>query len=518
MSPPSTPARTACAGESNGDIVSRGSGQVRIGQTEDSLTVRVVFENPWVRAGALLASLVFISLLLMMVSSVLVPLFFAFIVAYAFDPLIDIFERWRVRRMTAILGLVAILCASGLSLPLFIVPGLITEGEKLAQSAASGLKKGWIDSVLERLPLELVVDQLDALAKPQGTVESIETREQKLARELVASQEAFRSPTATATATATAPAGTLPPVSTAPKGFSDVSAEGTPADPNPEHESVRAQLLRRIGDVIKQNAATFIVSNIDEIAGAGQEVGSRAAGVVGSLFGLLLTGAVFIGNVLLFVFMTVYLLNDYDRIIAVGDDLVPPRHRANVRRIMRQVDMQLRAFFRGQGLVCLFLGVMYGAGMLFSEVPFAIPLAIFGGVVSFVPYLGLALTIGPASILTLLVHGIDWHVGGVIATFCVANFLEGNFITPKVVGGQVGLGPVWVILAIMVFGGMFGFVGLLIAVPVAAVLKVVMEELLVAYRTSAFFGPELSLADVSPPLLASPEEDTGASPLETDVR
>lgn len=490
-----------------------GRDRSELGQTEGSIAVRVVFENPWVRAGALLASLVFIGLLLMMLSSVLVPLFFAFIVAYAFDPLIDIFERWRVRRMTAILGLVAILCAAGLSLPLFIVPGLITEGEKLAQSAASGIKEEWLDRVLERLPLELVVEQLDALAKPQGAEESTETREQRLARELVASKEAFRSPT-----TATPP-GTLPPVSTLPKDFTDVSAAGVPSDQSPEHESVRAQLLRRIGDVIKQNAATFIVSNIDEIAGAGQEVGSRAAGVVGSVFGFLLAGAVFIGNVLLFVFMTVYLLNDYDHIVAVGDGLVPPRHRAHVRRIMKQVDMQLRAFFRGQGLVCLCLGVMYGAGMLFSEVPFAIPLAIFGGLVSFVPYLGLALTIGPASILTLLVHGIDWRVGGVIATFCVANFLEGNFITPKVVGSQVGLGPVWVILAIMVFGGMFGFVGLLVAVPVAAVLKVVIEELVDLYKTSAFFGPEPSLAGAPPALAASPEEeDTGASPVETDAR
>ncbi len=110
-----------------------------------------------------------------------------------------------------------------------------------------------------------------------------------------------------------------------------------------------------------------------------------------------------------------------------------------------------------------------------------------GGAVSFVPFLGLALTIGPAVLLTLLNYGFDWHVIGVVATLLIAQGLEGNVITPRIMGQQVGLAPVWVILAIMVFGSTLGFTGLLLAVPIAAVLKVLVVEGHAEYLKSEFF-------------------------------
>lgn len=482
--------------------------------------MREVFQNVWVRAGALLAALIVLTLSAYLLRGVLAPVFFAFIVAFAFDPVVDVLQRIKIPRIVGAFMLLGVLFLAALSLPLFILPGLITEGEKLASRAAAGLQDQWIDHVLERLPLDAVMEELDSLAKtPIATNVPPPTHEEQLIRKYLQSEEALRtsgtlgtagaSGAATGALAGTAAGITLPSTATL-SPASPVTAtpiESTPANPNQPHH-LRTQLLQKIGEIINRNAMGFVVSNIGQIAGAGQNVGLKAADVVGSLLSWLLSSAVFIGDVALFLFMTIYLLNDYDHIIRACDDLTPPRFRKTLRRTMRKIDLQLRAFFRGQGMVCLCLGTMYGTGLVLCEAPFAVPLAIFGGVASFVPYLGLALTILPASLLTILVHGLDWHLGGVVATFCVANFLEGNFITPAIVGKQVGLAPVWVILAIMVFGGTFGFTGLLLAVPLAAVLKVIAEELLVVYRASAFFGAEPSL--VALPLPAGEAEESMA--------
>lgn len=434
--------------------------------------MRIVFENPWVRAGGLAALVVLMGLLAYLLSAVLVPLFFAFIVAYAFDPLIDLFERIKVRRMVGILSLLLFLFGAMMSVPIFVIPGLITEGEKLASRAATGLQDQWLDRALEKLPITQLIDQLETMSTaPDSSVQAPLTEEEAILRKHLRATDALNR-----------------------AGF-DPAAGTTPETNEAAEQNVRVRLLEQIGEIVRKNATTFVASNIREILGAGQTVGSTAAGVIGSVVSLLYGGAIFAGNVALFLFVTIYLLNDYDHIIAACDDLVPPRKRPQVRRIMGKIDQQLRAFFRGQGMVCACLGTMYCIGFLACGVPFAVPLAIFGGLASFVPYLGLALTIGPAVVLTLLVNGIDWHILGVLGTFALAQFMEGNFITPAIVGKQVGLGPVWVILAVMVFGSTLGFTGLLIAVPIAAVLKVLIGELLAYYRASALFGAESSPPD-----------------------
>ena len=138
-------------------------------------------------------------------------------------------------------------------------------------------------------------------------------------------------------------------------------------------------------------------------------------------------------------------------------------------------------------MVCLCLGVMYAVGLFASGVPFAILLAAFGALASFVPYLGIVLTILPATTLCVIEHGLSGHVIGVLATFVIAQMLEGTLITPKIVGEKVGLNPVWVILAILVFGNALGFLGLLLAVPIAASLKVLVVEAVSYYRDSPVF-------------------------------
>jgi len=245
-------------------------------------------------------------------------------------------------------------------------------------------------------------------------------------------------------------------------------------------------LLRSaLREKVSTDSATFLKSFIPQWKDAGTSI-IRMLGLIGDAF---LSSFLIIGNFVLFAFVAIYLLKDYDHIVASCDDLVPHRNRKKVRTIMSNIDRQLRSFLRGQVTVCCCLGVMYAIGFVIAGVPFALLLALMGALFSFVPYLGLILTIGPAVLLTVLTYGpFNWHVGAVLATFAIAQFLEGNFLTPRIVGSQVGLGPVWVILAIMVFGSTLGFAGLLLAVPIAAVLKVLLNEAMNYYRTSDFFS------------------------------
>jgi predicted PurR-regulated permease PerM len=129
---------------------------------------------------------------------------------------------------------------------------------------------------------------------------------------------------------------------------------------------------------------------------------------------------------------------------------------------------------------------------MIAGVPFWFLVAFFGGLSCFIPYVGVALTAITALFLTYLGHHtLDWHLAVVLGTVILAQVLEGNFLTPKIVGDQVGLNPVWVILAVLVFGNFLGFLGLLLAVPIAATLKVLVVEVVERYKKSPVYtgGP-----------------------------
>jgi len=189
-----------------------------------------------------------------------------------------------------------------------------------------------------------------------------------------------------------------------------------------------------------------------------------------------------------------YLLKDYDRVIEHGRGLVPPRWRPKVVKIAGDIDSQLQAFFRGQLMVMGILAVIYSVGFLICGVPFAIAIAIVGGLLNIVPYLGPLLTYIPVALLTWMAHGLDWRIGGALLTIFLAQALESNVLTPNIVGSQVGLHPVWVILAIIVFSGAFGFVGLLLAVPIAATLKVLVVEGVDWYKNSSYYKGQEEVA------------------------
>lgn len=173
--------------------------------------------------------------------------------------------------------------------------------------------------------------------------------------------------------------------------------------------------------------------------------------------------------------ITFYLLRDWDFIMSHFAALVPSAQQDTVYKLARETDEVLGAFLRGQILVMLALAVIYSVGLGIVGLKFAIAIGVVSGLVSFVPYLGFVFGIVLAS-LTVVLEADPWlRLIGVVATFVVAQMIEGSVLTPKLVGDRIGLHPVMVIFAVAAGGQLFGFFGILLALPAAAVLSVLVR-------------------------------------------
>ena len=182
-----------------------------------------------------------------------------------------------------------------------------------------------------------------------------------------------------------------------------------------------------------------------------------------------------------------YLLRDWDRMVAVIDDLMPRHHAATIRELAGEVNQTLSGFMRGQALVCLILGIFYAVALSLVGLNFGLVVGLGAGLISFIPYVG-SIVGFVTSIGIALGQFDDWTMWLVVAViFVLGQAVEGNFLTPKLVGDSVGLHPVWIVFALLAAGSLFGFTGLLLAVPVAAVIGVVVRFFLRQYRRSPYF-------------------------------
>ena len=191
-----------------------------------------------------------------------------------------------------------------------------------------------------------------------------------------------------------------------------------------------------------------------------------------------------------------YLLMDWDRMITRIDSLLPRDHAPVIRRLAREIDVVLAGFVRGQLSVCLAMGVYYGTALMLAGLQFGLIIGAIAGAITVIPYIGAL--IGGALAIGLAFYQFwgDWlSIGIVAAIFGLGQFLEGNVITPRLVGKSVGLHPVWLMLALSIFGTVFGFVGLLVAVPVAAALGVLTRFALAQYRFSPLYRGSDELGD-----------------------
>ncbi len=210
---------------------------------------------------------------------------------------------------------------------------------------------------------------------------------------------------------------------------------------------------------------------------------ARYGDMVGSWSGKLLLGVGKSGSVLaaavlslfLIPILTFYMLRDWDSFITHVGALVPHSQRDTVFGLARETNDVLGAFLRGQVLVMMALSAIYCLGLWLLGLEFAIAIGVVAGLVSFVPYLGFVIGIGLAGLTVILEPNPLWNLVGVVATFAIAQAIEGSLLTPKLVGDRIGLHPVLVIFAVAAGGQLFGFFGILLALPAAAVLSVLIR-------------------------------------------
>ncbi len=183
-----------------------------------------------------------------------------------------------------------------------------------------------------------------------------------------------------------------------------------------------------------------------------------------------------------------YLLRDWDRMVARIDTWLPRASADTIRAQMREADRTLSGFARGQALVCLILAALYGVGLSVVGLKSGFVVGVIIGAITFIPYVG---TIGGAilSVGLAMLQFPDWiSVAEVAGVFAIGHAIEGNLLQPLLVGDRVGLHPVWVIFALLAGGSLFGFIGLLLAIPVAAVIGVIVRYALSQYLAGPLYG------------------------------
>ena len=263
-------------------------------------------------------------------------------------------------------------------------------------------------------------------------------------------------------------------------------------------------LVARFNELAPQWLKDMLAKSGTDIQGSVTELAGRAAGWIVTLLSSVLSGGMALINLVSLLVVTpivaFYLLEDWDVMVAKVDSWLPRDHARTVRSLAHDINEALAGFIRGQGTVCLLLGSFYAVGLSLAGLKFGLAIGILAGFLTFIPYAG-ALIGGVLAIgVALVTFWPDFtSILMVAAVFAVGQFLEGNFLSPKLVGQSVGLHPVWLMFALFAFGYLFGFVGLLLAVPMAAAAGVLVRFALGQYlRSKLYLGVDRQMPDPVP--------------------
>ena len=245
------------------------------------------------------------------------------------------------------------------------------------------------------------------------------------------------------------------------------------------------------GDTLKRLGLDNGLTPSDIQNSIGSVVGQGSSYLVGVLRSLWSGGTALLNLMSLLVITPVvafYILLDWKSMVAAVDGWVPLSHRDDVRQIARDIDAAFAGFVRGQSIVCLFLGLWYGIGLTLVGLNFGFLIGITGGLLSFIPYVGSLAVLLFATAVAIVQAWPDWTlVAMTVAIVVSGQFLEGNILSPNLVGASVGLHPVWVMFALLAFGAVFGFTGLIMAVPLAAAAGVLARFALRKYLASPLY-------------------------------
>jgi predicted PurR-regulated permease PerM len=254
--------------------------------------------------------------------------------------------------------------------------------------------------------------------------------------------------------------------------------------------------LQKLEAIVADPSHSWLLKMMGGGSGSAQgSFGELMNNIVGYLTGMLSTlltkGEGLVSLLSLFVItpvVTFYLLVDWDRVVSSLDSLVPLPQRDTAHRLMGEINKALSGYVRGQLLVCAILGVYYAAGLTLAGLNFGLLIGVVSGSLTFIPYVGSLTALIVSFAVAVAQFYPDWaHIFIIVGVVLVGQFLEGNVLSPKLVGESVGLHPVWLIFALLAFGYLFGFVGLLLAVPLASAIGVLTRFAVGRYRASAFY-------------------------------
>jgi predicted PurR-regulated permease PerM len=349
-------------------------------------------KNVWIIAT--LSFLAFLLAACWLLYDSLLPLFIAFGMAYAFNPLVDALHKRGVARSLAAIALLIVVIGSLVLLLIHVIPLLIEQIHDFAQHFPD-----FVSTALQRL-----------------------------------------------------------------SSVADRYGIGLPV----ERDALIEKLRERVNRMSMTGLSPVLAATGHMIAGAGS--------VILSILNIFIVPVFFF-----------YFLRDFPSMRRTVLGLVPPRHQALARSFYRRFDAVLSGYIRGQLLVALILGCVFAIGLFAIGIKFGVVIGLAAGLLNVIPYVGQATGL----VLSLIMALVDYRgAGPLIAVpilFGVANFLEGNFITPRIVGNKVGLTPIWSIISLIVGGELAGFGGILVAIPVAGCIRVVLLDLTERYRRSELY-------------------------------
>jgi predicted PurR-regulated permease PerM len=217
------------------------------------------------------------------------------------------------------------------------------------------------------------------------------------------------------------------------------------------------------------------------------QIAQRIGRWIGNIFQDFLAAVLFLLNLIFVPVFAFYLLMDYPHIRQGTKEMIPVPYRATSVARVREVDRALSSFVRGQFTIALILATINAIGLMLLGVPLGLVIGIVAGLANMIPYMAILIGLAPALLLSWVEDQSIAKLIGVVAVFVGAQMLEGTVLSPRILGKSVNLHPVWVLLSIIVFGSWFGFFGMLIAVPLAAVLQVFIRHWLTSYRESRVY-------------------------------
>ncbi len=277
---------------------------------------------------------------------------------------------------------------------------------------------------------------------------------------------------------------------------------------------IRARLLELLALAQSRMSPETAAKVQESVGGVLGDLAGNAATYLARLLGNIWTSGIALVNVLSLIFITplvaFYLLNDWDRIIAAIDENIPRRHLPTVRHLAKDVDAHLAGYVRGVSMICVILAVFYATALTLVGLDFGLIIGLISGLISFVPFVGAVFGFLISVGLALIQFNELWSVALVAGIFMLGQAIEGNVLQPWLVGRQVNLHPVWIVFALLAGGTLFGFLGVLLGVPITVVISVLLRYALKRYRQSPLYQGN--------PVLPPPASDPRLSPPAADNR